>query len=344
MTRSILEPVNAASPSPATGREVLLAEGISQSYGPRQALKSLSFSLNAGHVLGFLGPNGAGKTTAIRILTTIMKPTEGRFFVDGVGSEDPNRIRSSIGVLPESLGFPKSNTALEYLTYFGRLYGRPAGVARARAAELLETVGLKERQKSLVGSFSRGMRQRLGIARSLVNDPVVVFLDEPTLGLDPRGQHDLLVIIQQIARERNTGVVLCSHLLSDIEEVCDDVIILSSGRVIASGSVEDVIGQAKGPDGAAKSRVRIQVPAEGRDRAQQALEAVGGVTRVAVVGGGDGGWLSIETVEGNGAGNHHLNNRLLEALIRADIPVLRFEAEVGRLQEAFLHLTEGGIR
>jgi ABC-2 type transport system ATP-binding protein len=325
-------------------RQVLLAEGISQSYGPRQALTSLSFSLGAGRVLGFLGPNGAGKTTAIRILTTIMEPTEGRFFVDGIGSEQPNTIRSKIGVLPESLGFPKSNTALEYLTYFGRLYGRTTADSRSRAATLLETVGLKERQRSLVGSFSRGMRQRLGIARTLVNDPVVVFLDEPTLGLDPKGQHDLLVLIRSIARERNTGVVLCSHLLSDIEEVCDDVIILSSGRMIASGSVEDVIGQAKGP-GAGRTRIRIQVPAAGRDRAMQALQSVNGVTKVSTAGA-DGSWIAVDMLEStNGeTAAQHVNNRLLEALIRVDVTVLQFQTEGGRVQEAFLHLTQGVIR
>src|SRR5207344_2427671 len=138
MTRSILEPVTTARPSPVTGREVLLAEGISQSYGPRQALTSLSFSLKAGTVLGFLGPNGAGKTTAIRILTTIMEPTEGRFVVDGVSSEHPEEVRRKIGVLPETLGFVKTNTAIEHLTYFGQLYGRTAADARSRARTLLE--------------------------------------------------------------------------------------------------------------------------------------------------------------------------------------------------------------
>src|SRR5206468_11213209 len=169
--------------------------------------------------------NGAGKTTAIRILTTILEPSSGSFAVDGVGSSDPQTIRRKIGVLPESLGFTKSNTALEHLTYFGQLYGRGAKEAQTRAQALVQEVGLQQRAGSLIGTYSRGMRQRLGIARALVNDPVVVFLDEPTLGLDPRGQQELLSMIQRIARERNAGVVLCSHLLSEIEGVCDDVII-----------------------------------------------------------------------------------------------------------------------
>ena len=166
---------------------LLLAQDLHKSYGPRPALEGLSFSLMAGRILGFLGPNGAGKTTAIRILTTMMEPDAGRFVVDGISSEYPERIRQRIGVLPEGLGFPKHITAIEYLTYYGQLYGRSATQAKAYGFKLLEEVGLQQRAKSLLGSYSHGMRQRIGIARALVNDPAVVFLDEPTLGLDPRG-------------------------------------------------------------------------------------------------------------------------------------------------------------
>ena len=167
-----------------SSQTLLLAQDLCRSYGPRAALKGLSFSLQAGRVLGFLGPNGAGKTTAIRILTTILEPDSGSFFVDGISSEYPNEIRRRIGVLPEGLGFPKQMTAIEYLTFFGQLYGRTATESKEHSLALIEQVGLQKRAKSLIGSFSHGMRQRLGIARALVNDPVVVFLDEPTLGLD----------------------------------------------------------------------------------------------------------------------------------------------------------------
>src|SRR5512147_717534 len=202
--------------------EVLVAENLQKLYGKRKALRGLTFTLKAGRVMGFLGPNGAGKTTAIRILTTILDADTGYFSVEGIGSEYPEKIRSRIGVLPESLGFPKQITAIDFLAYFGQLYGLSNRDAKRRAVALLEEVGLQQRAKSLVGSYSRGMRQRLGIARALINNPVVVFLDEPTLGLDPRGQQELLGLVRRIARDRNTGVVLCSHLLTEIEGVCDD--------------------------------------------------------------------------------------------------------------------------
>ncbi len=224
----------------APGKEVLLADKLRKEYPERVALKNLSFSLKAGRVLGFLGPNGAGKTTSIRILTTMLPPSSGYFEVDGIRSEEPEKIRRKIGVLPEGLGFPKHVTGLEYLVFYGQLFGQTPAEAHAVAQQLLIDTGMKQRGHMLVGTYSHGMRQRLGIARALVNDPHVVFLDEPTLGLDPRGQAELLALIQRVAHERNTGVVLCSHALSEIEGVCDDLVIMNSGEMVASGTVAEV--------------------------------------------------------------------------------------------------------
>jgi ABC-2 type transport system ATP-binding protein len=296
-----------------------VAEDLHKFYGPREALRGLSFSLQTGRILGFLGPNGAGKTTAIRILTTIMEPSTGQFSVDGISSQHPEQIRRRIGVLPENLGFPKQITGLEYLTFFGRLYGQTRADARARALTLLEAVGLQQRAKSLIGTFSHGMRQRLGIARALINDPVVVFLDEPTLGLDPRGQRELLALVRRIARERNAGVVLCSHALAEIESVCDDVVILSAGQVVATGSVAEVIGRAQRAD-VEHNGVRV--------------EGMEGWLRITFVGAADG----------DAALDSTLTNQMLNALITAEIPVLGFQTEGGGLQDAFLRLTEEVIR
>src|SRR5512147_990051 len=262
--------------------EVLVADGLQKNYGPRHALRGLTFTLRAGRLLGFLGPNGAGKTTSIRILTTIMEPDAGRFTVDGISNEYPQQIRRRIGVLPESFGLPKQMTGIEYLTYFGQLYGRTKADARAVGLSLLEEVGLKDRVRSLVGTYSHGMRQRIGIARALVNDPVVVFLDEPTLGLDPRGQQELLELIQRIARERNTAVVLCSHLLSEIENVCDDVVILNVGQVVARGSVAEVIGRVQN-NIILKNAVRVQVFPDSVADAREVLAAMPHITKVTSV-------------------------------------------------------------
>ena len=326
-------------------RQVLVAEDLRKSYGPRPALRGLSFSLDAGRILGFLGPNGAGKTTAIRILTTILEPSSGRFLVAGVGSDRPEEIRRRIGVLPESLGFPKHVTGHEFVTYFGRLYGRTAADAQAKAVALLKDVGLEQRGRSLVGTYSRGMRQRLGIARALVNDPAVVFLDEPTLGLDPKGQQELLALVQWIARERNAGVVLCSHLLTEVESVCDDVVILSVGRVVASGTTAEVIGGAQ-RTALGQNAMRIRVAPPSVAGARRLLEALPNVVQVTSANGTAPGWLGVELVaapDPAASPDPYRNNRILDALIRAEIPVLGLQTAGGRLQDVFLQLTEGEI-
>jgi len=327
-------------PSPATGTApILSAHDLHRSYGTRRALRSLSFSLQPGRVLGFLGPNGAGKTTAIRVLTTVLEPTAGRFEVDGVGSEQPDRIRRRIGVLPEGLGFPRSTSGFDYLVYFGQLYGRSRADARQVGRTLLEDVGLATRGDSLIDTYSHGMRQRLGIARALVNDPRVVFLDEPTLGLDPRGQAELLALIQRIARERAAGVVLSSHLLSEIEHVCDDVVIMNEGSVVAKGTVAEVLGAA-GPDGMGHEPVRIRIRPGDSERAATAIDAVPGVTRGELDASG---WLTVGLDDADDAATDAHRNALLRALVDAEIPVLGFEIAGARLQDVFLRLTAEAI-
>jgi len=295
--------------------------------------------------LGFLGPNGAGKTTSIRILTTMMEPESGRFVVDGIGSEHPEDIRRRIGVLPENLGFPRQMTGIEYLTYFGQLYGQTSAQAREHGLSLLENVGLHQRGKSLIGSYSHGMRQRIGIARALLNDPVVVFLDEPTLGLDPRGQQELLELIRRIAQERGTGIVLCSHMLSEIEDTCDDVVILNLGQIVAKGTVAEVIGRTQ-HNVLLRNAMRVQVPPPFVTKARQVLKAMPNIKKVAPIGEMEG-WLRLELTEpvnGDASKAYPINNNILSALIRAKIPILSFEVEGGRLQDVFLHLTEEAIK
>ncbi len=314
------------------GEKVLTASQLGMTYGGRQALRGLSFTLGAGRILGFLGPNGAGKTTAIRILTTIIEPTAGSFTVAGIDSRNPHGIRQRIGVLPESLGFPKRNTALEYLTYFGEHYGRSRPESRNRALGLLSEVGLAGRQNSLIGSYSRGMRQRLGIARTLLGDPEVVFLDEPTLGLDPRGQQELLLIIQRIARERGAGVVFCSHQLAEVGSVCDDVIILNEGRVVADGPVEDVTART----GAA--RFSVLVHPSSVEIALSTLQS----QRVTVSKDRQlSGRIEVELGSEDADQVSEIRRDVLRSLLAAGVDILAVTNEASRLEEVFLSLTEG---
>ena len=309
----------------------LAAWGLAKSYDGRRAVEPLDLEVAEGLVLGFLGPNGAGKTTVIRMLTTILAPSAGSFAVAGVPGSRPEAIRRRIGVLPESAGYPDGQTGAEFLRYHARLFGMTRADARRRAGEMLAEVGLAERGGSLVRGYSRGMRQRLGIARALLNEPQVLFLDEPTLGLDPSGQWQVLELISRVARERGVTVVLSTPLLAEAEEVCHRVLILNRGRVAADGTVAEVARRAAAP-----RRGLVQVPPEFESRARTALVAADEVAGVTTNGSGG----EIEVTFRPDALGHAGAAAVLRPLLDEGLPVLRFELEGGRLSDAFLAMTD----
>jgi ABC-2 type transport system ATP-binding protein len=306
----------------------LEAHGLCKSYGEIRAVEALDLAVPPGIVLGFLGPNGAGKTTAIRMLTTVLRPDAGTFAVAGAPHTRPLEIRQRVGVLPESAGYPESQTGEEFVRYHARLFGYSRESARATAASLLSETGLAERAASPIGGYSRGMRQRLGIARALVNEPAVVFLDEPTLGLDPSGQRQVLELVKEIAGARGATVVLSTHLLAEVEDVCGRVVILNRGRIVADGTVAEIVGRAAAP-----RQGRVLVAPEVAAQALEALRsgdidaqtnAKPGVLDLA---------LRAESAEDD-------VQAALRALLDADIDVLGLELEGGRLSDAFLAMTE----
>ncbi len=311
----------------------LEARGLGKRYGSLVAVEDLTFVAEAGEILGVLGPNGAGKTTAIRVLTTILAPTSGTFQVAGIPHTQPAEIRRRTGVLPESAGYPDRQTGEEFIRYHARLFGRSRAGARAVAASLLEEVGLRERRRSPISSYSRGMRQRLGIARALVNDPQVVVLDEPTLGLDPAGQRQVLRIIDRIARERGSTVLLSTHLLAEVEETCSRVLILNRGRAVAQGTVAEIAQQAAAP-----RRAALRVAPERVEQALDVLVAVDGFEHVARAEDRPGSL--VLTLNGRREGM--TGNDGLRALTEAGVPVLSYELEGARLSDAFLAMTEAG--
>jgi len=222
---------------------------LSKRYGKQMAVNGLTLQVKPGEIFGFLGPNGAGKTTTLLMLLGLSEPTSGTARVCG---HDPARkpllVKRLVGYLPESVGFYEDMTAIQNLTYVARLNGIRDGGLRHRMEELLDQVGLLGEARKRVGAYSRGMRQRLGIAEVLLKDPKVAFLDEPTLGLDPDGTQKMLDFIVDLGRRRGITVFFSSHLLDQVQRVSDRVGIMLKGNLVAAGPIQELAKQKLGVD------------------------------------------------------------------------------------------------
>ena len=214
-------------------------EGMTKVYGSVHALDGLTLTVELGTVFGFLGPNGAGKTTTIRLLTGMAKPTRGRGWVAGEEITDSGKVAARIGYLPEEPAFYRWMTPVELLDHVGRLFGLSSQERRSRTKELLELAGLSQVGKRRIGGFSRGMRQRLGLAQALVNRPEVLFLDEPVSALDPGGRKEILEMIEHLRGQ--CTVFMSTHILQDVERVCDTVGIIDRGKLIVEAPQAELL-------------------------------------------------------------------------------------------------------
>ncbi|MCX5698636.1 MAG: ABC transporter ATP-binding protein [Candidatus Omnitrophica bacterium] len=218
-------------------KTIISANNLIKSYGSIKAVDGLSLEIAQGEFFGFLGPNGAGKTTTIRMLTGIIEPNSGKITIAGNAYPNLKPILNMIGVVPESRGFYDWMTAKEYLLFFANLYG--ISNPHKKIDELLEKVNLSDRKNSTIGTFSRGMKQRLGVARALVNDPKILFLDEPTLGLDPQGQEEIQNLLKQLNKSGVT-IFLSSHQLNEVSNLCSRVAIINKGRLVVQGTIAEL--------------------------------------------------------------------------------------------------------
>ncbi len=212
--------------------------GLTKKYGSQMAVDDLSLTIHKGEIFGLLGPNGAGKSTTIRMILGLTEPTGGTVKVCGYSSAmQPIKVKERVGYLPEDVGFYNHMTGFENLMYTARLNRIPPREGEERVGKLLELVGLTREATKKVGAYSRGMRQRLGLADVLVKQPEVVILDEPTLGLDPRGMKDFLQLITSLSKEHGLTVLFSSHHLHQVQHICDRVGIFVKGRLIAAGDI-----------------------------------------------------------------------------------------------------------
>ncbi|MCH7482375.1 MAG: ABC transporter ATP-binding protein [Chloroflexi bacterium] len=214
------------------------AHDLSKHYGSTIALDAVNFEVHEG-VTGLLGPNGAGKSTAIKLFLGLIRPTSGSAEVLGKRPYDSVESRSRLGYMPETETVPSNMNASEFLMHMAQLSGLPPAHARTRAADILRHVGLDEERYRLIGEYSTGMKQRVKLAQSLVHDPVLVLLDEPTAGLDPAGREEMLELIRRTAHSFGISMLLSTHLMGDIERTADRVILLEDGRVSEEGALSE---------------------------------------------------------------------------------------------------------
>jgi len=219
-----------------------------KSYGQLDALKSMTMSLNEGEVLGLFGHNGAGKTTMMKLILGVISPTAGKVEVMGMApdSKEAWHCRSKVGYLPENVSFYDQLTGLEVLTYFTKLKGFTNKYAKKQAIDLLEQVGITHAMKRQVKTYSKGMRQRLGLAQAFIGEPKLLLLDEPTVGLDPIATRDFYKTVDQL-KSNGSSVILCSHVLPGVEQHIDRAMILSTGQLLAMGTLSELRQQAALP-------------------------------------------------------------------------------------------------
>lgn len=228
-------------------KAIIETEELTKAYHGQVAVDDLSFSVKEGEIFGFLGPNGAGKTTTLLMLLGLTEPTRGKARVFGADpSREPIKVKGMIGYLPENMGFYRDMNAWQTLRYIADLNRLPKDDAKERIESALETVGLFNEAEKKVSAYSRGMRQRLGIAEVLVKAPKVAFLDEPTLGLDPDTANRMIELIEGLCRVKGMTVLLSSHLLDQVQKVCHRVGIMISGRMVAQGAMDQLAEEKLG--------------------------------------------------------------------------------------------------
>ncbi|WP_024983603.1 ATP-binding cassette domain-containing protein [Brevibacillus borstelensis] len=295
-------------------------------YGKMEALKGLSLEIDKGTVFGFVGPNGAGKSTSMSILATLLEPTSGKAYVGGYEvTSHPRQVRKLIGYMPDFFGVYDNLTAEEYLDFYGANYDIPVQERRQIIPQLLELVNLSHKRDAYVDSLSRGMKQRLGLARCLVHNPEVLILDEPASGLDPRARIELREILKEL-RDMDKTIIISSHILPELAEMCDVIGVIEEGNLIAYGKVEEIYARMQ-----EKRVLRIRLV----DRMEDALThlkqqpLVSNVTR-------EGNWAVVGF-----SGDDQQQVELLRSLALAGLPVAAFNEAEGNLEEIFLEITKG---
>jgi len=308
---------------------VIETKHLSKYYGTLGAVVDLSLHIAEGEIFGFIGPNGAGKTTTMRVLATLLMPTSGSATIDGLDVRAAGReVRKRIGYMPDFMGVYDDLKVFEYLEFFAAAYKIPVSKRQGIVDGVLELTDLGEKRSALVDSLSRGMQQRLQLARVLVHDPKVLILDEPASGLDPRARIEIRELLKELKRMGKT-IMISSHILSELAELCDRFGIIERGRLVFEGTMEE-IRQRLG----VHTKVRVRVA----DRADEAAKVLGALAQVSGVEVGVDG-LSVTFAEGVDS-----DGLIADTLVRGGFKLLALQPEELRLDDAFIALTQGAVQ
>jgi ABC-2 type transport system ATP-binding protein len=305
---------------------MLKVANLVKKYGKFTAVDNLSMEVGEGHIFGFVGANGAGKTTTMKIIAGLLQPTSGEVLVDGVDiSSMPREVKRKIGYMPDFFGVYDDLKVDEYMDFYSGIYGIPYRERKVIAEQLLELVDLIHKREFYVDSLSRGMKQRLCLARSLIHDPRLLILDEPASGLDPRARVEMKGILRELKSMGKT-ILISSHILPELAELCTAIGIIKQGKMAACGTVEEIMDKMAHTG---KLRIKVSDRMEDAVRLLQEQPSIGGMD------------ISGNDIEANYKGDEQVLSQILKRLVLQEIPVVSFTETGESLESVFMHLTEG---
>ena len=341
----IVSTINESTPAPVAAAEattstewVLDVQNLSRYFGSLKAVNDISFRAKAGEILGFIGPNGAGKTTTMRILATLDLPTVGEAYVCGHSVIDhPDRVRRTMGYMPDSFGKYFNMNVIDYLDFFARAYGLKGPARHAAVEHVLVFTELRKLKYKPIKSLSKGMSQRLGLGRTLIHDPQLLILDEPAAGLDPRARVELRELVHLLARDLNKTVLISSHILTELGEICDSVAIIEAGRILASGNVDEIQRQKRNLQSDHQfTQLMVRFSTE-FDRAE--LEtAQRWLLEQPFVKQCD---IGSNRLQFDFTGNENEQADLLKRMVENKFPLVEFHGKTETLEDTFMNITRG---
>ena len=304
---------------------MLSIKGLEKTYGDFKALNGLDLTINKGEIFGFIGPNGAGKSTTMKIVSGLLTPDSGEVYVDGIDAIKRNKeLKEKIGYMPDFFGVYDNLKAIEYLEFYGSIYGLSYSEGKKIGMDLLELVNLKDKAEAYVDGLSRGMKQRLCLARCLMHNPKLLILDEPASGMDPRARFEMKNILKNW-REMDKTIIVSSHILSELGEICTNIGIIERGKMVCQGTVEEIMEEAKG-----NNPLFITV-IDGVEEAIKVLKEIPTIGKVT---------FDKNKITASLSGNEAEAAEVLRTLINRNIKVTSFNKSEGNLEDLFIKLTE----